>query len=350
MTSNAPPRTALVADIGGTHARFALSDVEEMTITHFAALRTNAFGTIGEAIAAYYRSIPYRPAMASLAVAGPVTGDRVALSNAAWSFTRAEVAEATGTDRVHLVNDFAALARVLPFLTEHDLHTVPGGRRDSGSPRLVIGAGTGFGAALLVPTTGDPIAVGGEGGHATFGAADAAERVVLNYLERSEDGHVSVERVLSGRGLEAIHSALTGPAKRIPAATIVAHAHSGDAEAIHAVRSFARILARIAGDWALLTGARGGVYLAGGIAPRILPWLDGAFRTAFEGKGRMTDWLRDVPVSVVMAPDAGLRGAALAASDAFEPGKRSKAPEIRYGASSATASASATAAPIASAA
>ena len=330
MTVHAPPRTALVADIGGTHARFALSDVEEMTITHFVALRTSAFKTIGEAIAAYYRSVPFRPTMASLAVAGPVTGERVTLSNAAWSFTRGDVVRATGTERVHLVNDFAAIARVLPYLRDRDLHAIPGGHADPGAPRLVVGAGTGFGAAVLVPTRGEPVAVGGEGGHATFGAADASERVILHYLERSEDGHVSVERVLSGRGLEAIHSALSGPATRIAAAAIVERAHAGDAEAILTVRSFARILARIAGDWALLAGARGGVFLAGGIAPRILPWLDGAFRAAFEEKGRMTDWLRAVPLRVVMAPDAGLRGAALAASDAFDPCEPTRAPTLRY--------------------
>lgn len=338
-TGHAGPRTALVADIGGTHARFAISDVEEMTIAHFVAFRTDAFATIGEAIAAYYRSIPFRPDMASLAVAGPVTRERVVLSNAAWEFTRDDVAAATGATRIELANDFAALARVLPHLTAHDLHAIPGGTAEPDAPRLVIGAGTGFGAALLVPNAGDPIAVGGEGGHATFGASDACERVILNYLERSEDGHVSVERVLSGHGLEAIHSALTGPAKRLPAATIVEHAHEGGAEAIRTVRTFAKITARIAGDWALLTGARGGVYIAGGIAPRILPWLDGEFRTAFEAKGRMTEWLRDVPTSVVTAPDAGLRGAALAASDAFDPCAPTAAPILRYDAPATVASA-----------
>ena len=330
MTTATGPRTALVADIGGTHARFALSDVEEMTVTHFAAFRTGAFATIGEAIAAYLRSVPFQPAMASIAVAGPVTGALVALSNAAWTFSREEVAEAAGTTKVHLLNDFAALARVVPYLTGHDLHALPGGRARPEAPRLVLGAGTGFGAALLVPMSGDPVAVPGEGGHGTFGATNACEHVILNYLEHSEDGHVSIERVLSGRGLEAIHSALTGPAAQTPAATIVERAHAKDAEAVHSVRTFVRIMARIAGDWALLTGARGGVHVAGGIAPRLLPWFEEGFRDAFEAKGRMTEWLRDVPVSVVLAPDAGLRGAALAASDVFDPCKPTKAPTLSY--------------------
>lgn len=312
-------RLALVGDIGGTHARFAISDVDEMTVTHFAALQTRLFASLQDALAAYLGSVPFRPDMVGLAVAAPVAGGAAAMTNASWSFTRGDVEAVTGASRVVLINDFEALARVAPYLVAHDLEPLGGGTRDPEAPRIVLGAGTGFGAASLVKSGRDWAAIAGEGGHASFGATDDEELAVRKHLSGTDD-HVSIERVLSGRGLEAVYAVLGLGARKVPAPEIVTRAEArSDPLAERTLALFTTVLARVAGDMALTLGARGGVYLAGGIAPKIGWALHSQFRDAFERKGRMSDYLSAVPVDVVKAPDAGLRGAALATSEAFPP-------------------------------
>lgn len=316
-------RQALVGDIGGTNARFAIADIDELTISDFANFRCDMFASLPEAIAAYLDSIPHRPAMAGLAVAAPVNGDRIQLTNRPWTFTRTEIADAAGVERLHLVNDYEALALCLPHLTAHDLHGIGAGRDEKGAPMAVVGPGTGLGVAALVRARDICIGVAGEGGHVSFAPQSAADMEIVEQIRQAGE-HVSAEKLISGPGLVRLYKALGdirsragAPAQEIgDAAEVVARALSGDdALAAEALDYFVTWLGRFAGDIALLYGARGGVYLGGGIVPKILAALDSKrFLDAFRSKGRLTSFLEPVPVHVIMAADAGLRGAAVALS------------------------------------
>lgn len=312
-------RQALVGDIGGTHARFAISDIDELTVSNFAVFRCAMFPSLQAAVEAYVRSIPHRPRMASLAIAGPLAGERLKLTNLPWIFSREEIREAAQVEHLELVNDFEALALSLPHLTAHDLHRIGGGALLADAPKVVLGPGTGLGVAGLVPSDGGWIPVAGEGGHVTFPMETAEELAIVDRL-REEVGRVSAEDMISGPALPRLYRALGAMRDRPAAANApvdvvrLALAHE-DALAEEALELFVRWLGRFAGDMALVYGARGGVYLGGGIAPHIITALEApGFRAAFEGKGRLSAFLEAIPVHVVKAADAGLRGAALALS------------------------------------
>lgn len=312
-------RQALVADVGGTHARFAIIDIDELAIAHFVSFRCEMFGSIQAAIRAYMNSIPHRPSMAGIAIAGPTAGETLHLTNRGWSFTREELRKATGADHICVVNDFAALAHSLPYLTAHDLHKIGGGESVEDAAKVVLGPGTGLGVAGLVNAPAGWIAVPSEGGHISFAVEDENELAIVDHI-REFKGHVSAERLISGPGLVRLYAALArmkGQRPRARAAVDIVGAALAreDALAEEALGYFVTWLGRFAGDVALLYGARGGVYLAGGIAPRILDFLaTDEFRAAFESKGRLTSFLEPIPVHVITAADAGLRGAAVALS------------------------------------
>lgn len=312
-------REALVGDIGGTNARFAMADIDELTIDHFAAFSCRGFPSLEAVIAAYLASVPHRPKMASLAIAAPIWGKRIEITNLDWSFTHEDIAAATGAETPVLVNDFEALALSLPYLIPHDLHPLNGGKPVENGAKVVLGPGTGLGVAGLVYGTGSWVAVPGEGGHVSFPAQDVEEVEILRRLSAG-GGWVSTERLISGPGLERIYAILRDmrgvPSAPKPVAEVTRLALAEeDPFAVEALGYFLKWLGRFAGDMALVYGATGGVYLGGGIAPRILKALEGeAFRSAFTEKGRLTGLLSQVPVNVIMAGDVALRGAAIALS------------------------------------
>lgn len=312
-------RWALVADIGGSNARFAIADPESLKLARRASLPSASFSSLQEAVKAYLESIPERPSVAGFAVAGPIIGDRLRMTNLPWSITRRELQEACGGAHIALVNDFVALALSLPRLAAEDLHRIGGTDAAAEATRLVLGPGTGLGVAGLVHSDAGWIAVQGEGGHVSLPVSNRRE---LAIRERMAPGgaHVSAERLVSGPGLVQLHAVLAEleglPPPGLPGERITTLALEGtDRLAALAMEHFVDWLGRLAGDLALAFGARGGVYLGGGIAPRILPLLEnGRFRAAFERKGRLSSFLEAVPVHVIMAGDAGLRGAAIAAA------------------------------------
>lgn len=309
-------RQALVADIGGTHARFAIADIDELTISHFVSLECRMFSSLRAAIEAYMASIPYRPGMAAFALAAPVDVDEVKMTNLDWSFNRGELSKASGADKVVLVNDFEALALVLPYLVPHDLHRIGGDDAVDKGPRVVLGPGTGLGVAGLVHAESGWRAVPSEGGHIGFAAEDSEEFAIMQGLRQGKE-RVSAERLISGPGLEKLYAHLVmaeGSKRARPVRDVVKLALTGaDPVAEKALDYFCRWLGRFAGDIALVYGARGGVYLAGGIAPVILKALEaGSFLAAFQAKGRLSGFLESIPIHVITAKDAGLRGAALA--------------------------------------
>jgi len=243
----------------------------------------------------------------------------VHLTNLAWTITHEDIRAATGAKDVLLLNDFEALARSLPLLADHDLRQVGGQAPVRHATKAVLGPGTGLGVAGLAWSSAGWMPVAGEGGHVTFSAQTSEELAILERL-RSGTSFVSTERLLSGPGLGMLHAILSDRAEPpLPAPAVTARALAGtDPAARKALDLFVAWLGRFAGDLALVYGARGGVCLGGGIAPGIADVLAaGPFRAAFEDKGRLRPYVASIPVYVITAPDAGLRGAAQAlAADA----------------------------------
>ncbi|GAB6043491.1 glucokinase [Endothiovibrio diazotrophicus] len=266
-----------------------------------------------------------------IGVAGPVdeegAGERAAITNLPWSLESGGLAEASGLSRLRLINDFQAIGYGIEALGAEALHTLQAGTPRPRGPRAVIGAGTGLGQALQVWCDGYYEVLPTEGGHASFAPQDEEQQRLLAVL-RETFGHVSYERLVSGQGLVNIHRFLegsglaAGEALRVAmaagdaAAAISEAALAGsDPSAIHALELFVRIYGAQAGNLALTTVCSGGLFVAGGIAPKILHKLqEVAFLEAFNAKGRMAKVTATIPVHVVTEPRVGLFGAALAAS------------------------------------
>ena len=303
----------LIGDIGGTNARFALAG--DNGFFGFAGLRVADYPDIAAALRVYLATRPESAAIrgATLAVAGPVEHNRCRLTNSPWEIGPDNVAGAV-QGPVILLNDLEAVAWSLPLLEAGDCLLLHAGTADVERPLLVVAPGTGLGVAALVRAPGDRFAaVASEGGHVSLAPENAEEDALLRYL-RSVHGHVSAERALSGAGLEAIHDFLvkqageTGPFRH--AADITAAALAGSCpRCIAAVRLFCALLGSFAGNMALAFGARGGVYIGGGIMPRIETLLlQSAFAERFAAKGRNRGYLESIPIHLICRPDAALLG------------------------------------------
>lgn len=310
--------TALLADIGGTNARFAL--LEGAAPGPPVVLQTGDFPTPEDAVAeALARLAPDGAVgMAVLAVAGPVTGQTARLTNAPWTFSAAPLAARFGFARVRLVNDFLVQAHALPHLAPADLLPIGGGRALAGAPMLVLGPGTGLGVAGFLPGPG--LAIPTEGGHAGLAPTDAREDAVIAAL-RARCGRAGAEEALSGRGLGHLHAviaALRGADVPLRDAAEIVAAAPGCPVAAETVEVFLGLLAGFAGDLALAWGAQGGVFLAGGILPRLADRLDqAAFRARFEAKAPMDAWMAGVPLSIVLHPAPAFLGLAALARQAL---------------------------------
>ncbi|TCD11883.1 glucokinase [Oricola cellulosilytica] len=314
-------RKALIGDIGGTHARFAISDIDELSVEHFAVFETKMFDSLQDAVRHYLASVPTRPPTAGFAIAGSVSGETIRLSRAPWTFARSDIADVCGTPHIHFLNDFEALALALPYLKKHDLHEIAGGDRDERGVRLVLGPGSGFGCATLSPAGRGWKSIPGFLGDASFGATDEWELAIRDEVAAAYDD-APLHEVLSGRGLETIYrvrNRLTGRGgEAIPAIEIIKAAEEEDESAVETLDCFISIFARYAGDVALTVGASGGIYLAGGIVPKILPALaKPGFLKRLHGSGGRSNYLTDLPVHAILSYDVGLRGVALALSDRF---------------------------------
>ncbi len=310
----------LVGDIGGTHARFALQWAPGEPVTHVATFATSEHPGIADAVHSYLALHPYAtPHEGAIGIATAITGDEVAMTNASWSFSITGLQRELGWRRLRVLNDFEALALALPHLDAADLHPVGTAERTPGGTLAVIGPGTGLGMGGLVTTpSGARVAVAGEGGHRTLAACDLYGSLVLMVMGR-RFGHVSAERALSGPGLVNLYEACclvdAVPAQDLTPAEVVQHALANtDLTCRKAAELFLQLLASEAGSLALTLGARGGVFIGGGIVPRLLPMLyEQAFRDAFEAKGRLTNYLRGIPVYVITSEQSpALIGAAAA--------------------------------------
>lgn len=309
----------LVGDIGGTHARWGWQARPHEPITAVSVQPCADHADIAASAQFYLQSQGLgQPRWAGLGVATPITGDQVRMTNHHWAFSIAALQAALGVERCRVVNDFTALALSLPALGPQDLRPVGGGQAVVGSTIALLGPGTGLGVSGLVPCAGAGyVALAGEGGHATLAPADDEQAAVLAYLRRSH-AHVSAERVLSGAGLVLLYQAacaLQGVAARTctPAEVSEAAAIASDAQCQQAVHWFTAFLGSVAGNLALTLGALGGVYVGGGIVPKLGNAFDaGRFRKHFEAKGRYQDYLAGIPVWVIAAPTPALLGASRA--------------------------------------
>ena len=318
--------TALLCDIGGTNARFAYLDGARLgAVTQ---LETAAFPTIEAAVRHVLAEFRIEPQQAVLSVAGPVAQNCAQLTNAAWSIDGDALQRAFSLTRALVVNDFLALAYSLPELAANERTAIGASHSDSSTspldPMVVVGPGTGFGAALFLPAMEGPgRAVPTEAGHASLAAGNALEAQIIALLHR-DLGHAAVEDAVSGPGLTRLDQALatlageTRPAR--PAAEIVAQAEAGEEQANETLALFFGLLGATAGDIAVTTGARGGVYLAGGILPRLKTQLErSSFRRRFEAKGRMTSYLEAIPTWLITAPHPAFKGLARLAATPGRP-------------------------------
>jgi len=304
----------LVADIGGTNARFALVELGG-SLAHSWRCGVNEYRSLAEATEAYLsRTCVDRPARAALAVAAPITGDQVTLTNHPWSFSIDALRKELGLEDLRVINDFVANALSIPHLDEASRKQIGAGSPVAGCPIGVIGPGSGLGVSGLIPTKDGVTPIEGEGGHVTLAPYDARESAVINHLrERYE--HVSAERLLSGPGLVNIYEALCAlseaPGSSYAPAQIADPAIWGvDPCTEQAVALFCAMLGGAAGNLALTLGARGGVYIAGGIAPQMLTYLERSqFRTRFASKGRFHGYLDKIPTYVITHPTPALIGA-----------------------------------------
>ena len=299
----------LVADIGGSNSRFALANSEGWP-ERIVVIKNKTVADLETAVARYLEEAGVRPRVATFAIAGPIHGDDIALTNCAWHFRRSDFANRFGFSRLRIVNDFEAIAWALPQLTP--AHTRPLGRctlRHEGV-KLVLGPGTGLGVAALLPAAGGGCAIATEGGHISFGANAHDEEAVFALL-RKECGVVSAEMVLSGPGLLRLAGALHTDRGYHDPETIIAHAHSGDPQAQAITRLFVRLLGRFVGDMALTFKALGGVYLTGGVACALGRLLDEPqFRAAFEAHPPHQVLLQAIPTLLITYDHPGLIGCA----------------------------------------
>ena len=309
----------LVGDIGGTNARLAWvagpGCMPEGVRTYACA----QYASLADVIRAYYteeRRSP--PPWAAIGIANPVVGDRVQMTNHHWAFSIEEMRQGLGLKRLLVLNDFTALAMSLPSLEGADIRQVGPGVAVPRAPRALLGAGTGLGVSGLLSSDGGRLVpVNGEGGHVTLAATNDREAQVLSRL-RLRFGHASAERALSGPGLVNLHDALCeleglAAPERTPADVTEAALSGRDARCEEALALFCSFLGNVAGNLALTLGARGGVYIGGGIVPRLGAWFErSAFRARFEDKGRFRAYLSDIPTLVVQAAHPALLGAARA--------------------------------------
>jgi glucokinase len=310
----------LLGDVGGTNARFGWQANAHSGIEHVLVLPCAAHETLEAAIRTYLelKSLPM-PRAGALGIANPITGDVIRMTNHHWSFSITEMQRSLGLQQLNVINDFTALALALPSIARDNLVQVGGTVAQAYAPKALIGAGTGLGVSGLMPTDANDhwVAIAGEGGHVTLAAQTESEYRVIELI-RQRYGHVSAERVLSGQGLVDLYLALRQLQKQQPvdvagAAEITAWAlQDKDPLALQSIDMFAGFLGSVTGDLALTLGARGGVYLGGGIVPRWLGWFETSqFRERFEAKGRFNAYLKDIPVWVINAAESpALMGAA----------------------------------------
>ncbi len=315
MSGSYPDGPRLLADIGGTNARFAL----EVAPGRIAAMQTLAcadHARFEDAARVYLDGFGAGARHAVIAIANPVNGDAIRMTNHDWAFSIEGARRELGLDTLLVVNDFTALAMSLPTLKPTELYKIGGGAPKAGGVIGLVGAGTGLGVSGLVPAHGQWVALESEGGHVAFSPSDAREVAVLEYLWQRYD-HVSAERMVSGPGIALIREALATSRGEtadlsLTTADIVERALSAsDALCRETLDCFCGMLGTVAANLAVTLGATGGVYIGGGVVPRLGDYFASSpFRPRFESKGRFSAFTASIPTMLITAPYPALAGAA----------------------------------------
>ena len=307
----------LVADIGGTNARFALETAHQV-FEKAEVLPCNDYDTIVDAAKEFLKRVG-NPEIkyASIAIANPIVGDWVQMTNHHWAFSIETTRQALGLEILLFSNDFTAQALAITKTQPEDLVQVGGFQPIENAPKAVIGPGTGLGVSGLIPSATGYVPLSGEGGHASFSPFDDTEIMIWQFAKKKY-GHVSAERFLSGAGLVLIYEALAEregvKRQKLTPAEISERALSGNSPWCRLTLDiFCAMLGTVASNLALTLGARGGVYLCGGIIPRFIDYFKySPFRNRFENKGRFDAYLAAIPVYVVLSKYPGITGAGVA--------------------------------------
>ena len=308
----------LIADIGGTYARFTL-ETAPGEFSQIASLRCADFADFSAAVSSYVNSVAPQLAgrsiaHAAIAIANPVEGDQVRMTNYHWQFSIEEMRQRLGFETLVVVNDFTALAMALPKLGAHDVRQIGGGEARMPSVIGLLGSGSGLGVSGLIPASEGWIALGTEGGHTNFAPRDEREIAILRHAWK-EFEHVSFERLASGPGLELIYRALAEYAGQTPeelhAPDIAQRAlDAQDPICEDTLEVFCAVLGTAASNLAVTLGALGGIYIGGGIVPRLGAYFDQSpFRARFEDKGRFSEYVAAIPTFVITAEHATFKGA-----------------------------------------
>lgn len=309
----------LLGDVGGTNARWAWQSGADAPLQNIAVVPCSESASLFDSVTRYLESHDLgRPAAACIGVATAVTSDEIQFTNSNWSFSISHLRQLLNVDQCVVINDFTALALSLPALNAHDLHLLGGGTPIARETIGLVGPGTGLGVSGLVPFgRKDYVALSGEGGHVTLSPTSTLESSVLEVL-RDRFGHVSAERVLSGSGLVNLYQALCtvqGVAARelTPKDVSELALANADTQCSQTAQIFSSFLGNVAGNLALTLGAKGGVYIGGGIVPRLGVAFDcELFRRQFEDKGRFRAYLKDIPCWLITAATPALSGASRA--------------------------------------
>jgi len=312
----------LVADIGGTNARFGLVDPAlDKSILNYTAQEQITLpcanypdmASMVKACCAEFKIA--MPEHACFAIAGPIENGFVKMTNLSWKFSIKELRDALGLKTLHVINDFAALAYATPFLLDQEMKTLYAAKSHPESPIVVMGPGTGFGMAILIPDQGRWRIIPTEGGHASFAPTNEKELAIKSFLLK-EQSHVSVENILSGAGLVNLYRALAHIAgvkaqPYTPAEVSTKGLKNEDAICREAVVTFCNTLGAVAGDKAVSTGARGGVVIGGGITPKLLSLLpETNFIERYKNKGPMSQYVSDISIKLILNDKAALVGSA----------------------------------------
>ena len=304
----------LMADIGATTTRCALVDDKGQELAPEVFENADFAGVTG-VLRVYldHRRSSDRPTRAALAVAAPISGDDVQMINIGWRFSQHELKRELDLKRLHVLNDFAAIAWGLPLLTPADVVKIGDGESVPRATLAALGPGSGLGVSALAPAADGWAVLSGEGGHVTMPATTREEQDVIALLAQRFDGHCSAERVLSGPGLVNLYVTLGELAGRgrptVTPQDVTNLARQGEPLARKTLAMFFAMLGTIASNLAVTTGARGGVYIAGGIVPRLVDQLTKSeFRSRFEDKGRYRQYLAAIPTHVITAPLPAFRG------------------------------------------
>jgi glucokinase len=306
-------RKVLLADIGGTNARFAV--LVDGTVDAIAHMAVRDYGNFREALSVYLSHFPEAGTIraAIFAASGVVQNDRCALTNNSWVIDAAELRAIYGFSTVRLINDFEATAWSLPHLSRDKLRQVGGGHPVAGAPLAALGPGTGLGMAVSLPHAAGHLVLSSEGGHSTMAGSSPREDTVIAYL-RQRFGHVSAERVLSGIGLKNLYEAIAVldgviMPKRCVAEIVQEGIKGTCATSRAATEMFCAMLGTVTGNLALTLGARGGIYIAGGILRHMPDYFAGSqFRARFEEKGRLHKYIEPIPVYLVLDEDVAFTG------------------------------------------